>query len=136
MSPCYDAEVKVLLSEGIYKVLLKAVDAGKIDQQKAETIAEQLDTEPEKNVIGNFRRQVSSDKGFVFNRTHFREILSDWYGSKAYDLEHNEAVYCFISALKHDNLGRKNRQKWRKSKFRNFQLVPVTQSPKRWRTWK
>ena len=101
----YDAEVKVLLSEGIYKVLLKAVDAGKIDQQKAETIAEQLDTEPEKNVIGNFRRQVSSDKGFVFNRTHFRKILSDWYANRACDLKHHEAVKCLIDALRHENLG-------------------------------
>ena len=101
MSLDYDNEVKVLLGDGIYKALLKAVDEGKIDQQKAETIAEQLHP----TLIGNFRRQVSSDKGFVFNRRHFREILSDWYMYSAFDLEHDEAVKWLIRALKHDNLG-------------------------------
>ena len=96
----YDAQVKVLLGDGIYKALLKAVDEGRIDQQKAETIAEQLHP----TVIGNFRRQVSSDKGF--SRTHFREILSEWYQHVAYELEHDEAVYCIMRALKHDNLGK------------------------------
>ena len=67
----YDAEVKFLLGEGTYKALLKAVDEGKIDQTIAGLIAEQLHP----TVIGNFHRQVSSDKGYVFSRTHFREIL-------------------------------------------------------------
>ena len=102
MSLDYDNEVKVLLGDGIYKALLKAVDEGKIDQQKAETIAEQLHP----SVRGNFRRQVSSGKGFVFNRTDFREILSDWYMYSAFDLKHNEAVECLLRALKHHNLGK------------------------------
>ena len=99
----YDAEVKNLLSDSIYKTLLEAVDKGKIDQQKAETIAEQLHP----TVVGNFRRQVSSDPT-VFNRTHFREILSDWYSFSAFDLKHDQAVECLISALKHDNLGKES----------------------------
>ena len=102
----YDAEVKFLLGEGTYKALLKAVDEGRIDHQKAETIAEQLDSESDRNVTGNFRRQVSSDKGYVFSRTHFREILSDWYMYSAFDLKHNEAVECLLRALKHHNLGK------------------------------
>ena len=100
MSPCYDAEVIVLLGEGICNALLKAVDEGKIDQQKAETIAEQLHP----TVIGNFRRQVSRDS-IVFSRLHFREILLDWYMYSAFDLKHDEAVKWLIRALKHDNLG-------------------------------
>ena len=105
MSLCYDAEVKGLLGEGIYNALLKAVDEGNIDQTIAGTIAEQLDSESDRNVTGNFRRQVSSDKGYVFSRTHFREILSDWYMYSAFDLKHDEAVECLLRALKDDNLG-------------------------------
>ena len=112
MRMSYNADVKDLLGESIYKALLKAVDEGKIDQKKAETIAEQLHT----TVVGNFRRQVSSDPT-VFNRSHFREILSDWYSFSAFDLKHDEAVECLISALKHDNLGMIKRQKWKKFKF-------------------
>ena len=102
----YNAAVKALLGESIYEALLKAVDEGKIDQQKAETIAEQL----HRTVVGNFRRQVSSATGYIFSRTHFRDILSDWYSIIAFDLKHNEAVKCLISALKHDNLGRIKRK--------------------------
>ena len=102
MSLDYDNEVKVLLGDGIYKALLKAVDEGIIDQTIAGLIAEQLHP----TVRGNFRRQVSSGKGFVFNRTHFREILSDWYMYSAFDLKHNEAVECLLRALKHHNLGK------------------------------
>ena len=97
----YDAQVKVLLGEGIYRALLTAVDEGIIDQTIAGLIAEQLHP----TVRGNFHRQVSSDKGYVFSRTHFREILSDWYMYSAFDLKHDEAVKWLIRALKHDNLG-------------------------------
>ena len=103
MSPCYDAEVKDLLSPDIYESLLEAVDEGKIEQQQAETIAEQLHP----NVNGNFRRQVSSDKGSVFGRTQFRQILSDWFMFSAFDLKQNEAVQCLINVLKHKNLGKR-----------------------------
>ena len=96
-----------MLSESIYEALLKAVDESKIDQPKAETIAEQLHP----TVIGNFRHQVSSDKGYVFSRTHFREILSDWYTFSAFDLKHDEAVKYLINALKHDNLGMYDKEK-------------------------
>ena len=69
MSLNYDEKVKNLLSEGVYEVLLNAVDEGKIDEKNAESIAEQL----HKSVVRDFRRQVSSDS---FDRTDFREILS------------------------------------------------------------
>ena len=98
MSLNYDEKVKDLLSEGVYEVLLTAVDEGKIDQKKAESIAEQL----HKSVVGDFRRQVSSDS---FDRTDFREILSGWYQYSAFDFTHEEAVKCLIRALKHPNLG-------------------------------
>ena len=98
MSLNNDEKVKNLLSEGVYEVLLNAVDEGKIDQKKAESIAEQL----HKSVVGDFRRQVSSDS---FDRTDFREILSGWYQYSAFDFTHEEAVKCLIRALKHPNLG-------------------------------
>ena len=101
MDISYEPEIKVLLSEDVYKAFLEAVDEGKIDQQKAETIAGLLHP----TVRGNFRRQVSSDST-VFNRDHIRKILSDWYMHSALYLSHPEAVECLINVLKHDNLGR------------------------------
>ena len=110
---CYDADVITLIGENIHKVLLKAVDDAKIDQKKAEAIAEQLHP----TVVGNFRRQVSSDSS-VFNRGHFREILSDWYRYSAFDFKHKDAVKCLVNALIHDNVG-KNNQKQKLGKATN-----------------
>ena len=131
MSLNYDEKVKNLLSEGVYEVLLNAVDEGKIDQKKAESIAEQL----HKSVVGDFRRQVSSDS---FDRTDFREILSGWYQYSAFDFKHEEAVKCLIRTLKHPNLGEDllSSKLYQNNSNFFFQLALATRLPKKSKTWR
>ena len=72
----WEIEVKSELGPNVFETLLGAVDSGVITFRKAKSIAPKLHS----SVNGKLQSSIDSAGGtYQFDRSEFKQILSDWY---------------------------------------------------------
>ena len=74
----WEKEVKSELGPKVFETLLANVDSGVITFRKAKTIGPKLHS----SVYGKLESSIESAGGtYQFDRSAFKQILSDWYGA-------------------------------------------------------
>ena len=86
-------DVRRVLGDNVVDTLLREVDEGRIKEQHAEVIAQELHP----RTRGNFERDRQA-RGYQLDRRAFQKILSDWY-SMSSRAEHELGVQKLIDVM-------------------------------------
>ena len=99
----FESELKNLLHERVYNLLLENVDCGNISEVDVKLISQLF---PDQRIGGNYKR-ASEKPGFTCDRHALREVLCDWYQYCAYDYKtHEEAMTALLEILRHKQHGK------------------------------
>ena len=93
----YDKDVKGLLGEENFEIILDDVRAGKISDKQMIDICAQLHPD----VRGNHQRR----DGAKSDAREWREILSDWFRLEMYNLDRAAALKKLIDTFEHRDVG-------------------------------
>ena len=87
-------DVKAILRENAWKIVMDAASSGEITPQKMDDLARNLG--PPKIGGDHDRRGKKSDA------PELRQILSDWYSETALNFDHEAAVTCLIGIFENE----------------------------------